>query len=214
MRREERQQDLFKDAPIWYEGLTGRRRLFVEYYCSDKECFLNATAAYCKAFGNNKALAGSSIQSNASRMMRDTKIKDAINRLLRSRQNEEDQITEYKVLDLLKTLSFYNPKDIIDEYGNIKKNLEELGALALCVTGVKRSRHSKEIKLFDRTKSLSMLCNYLDITRSAEGTTIINPVVCLTDKDVEILREEEEAAAANAQDAEYEVMEEDHAEAE
>ena len=213
MRRNDlKQQDLFKDAPIWYEGLTGRRRHFVEYYCTDKKCFLNATAAYIKAYSRDeKQLSDSSIQSNSSRMMRDPKIKDAIARLLRSHQNEEDQITEYQVLDLLKKLSFFNPKDIVDKYGNLKGNLEELGELALCVTGIKRSKNSKEIKLFDRTKSLAMLCDYLDITRPPEGNTIINPVVYLPDKDVDALREEEtpeeEPMIETAEDAEYEVLE-------
>jgi hypothetical protein len=175
----------------------------VEYYCRDKGCFLNATAAYIKAYGSDKQLSDSSIQSNASRIMRHPKIKDAVSRLLRSRQNEEDQITEYQLLDVLKTLAFYNPKDIVDEHGNLKGSLEELGELSLCVAGIKKSRHGKEIKLFDRTKSIAMLSNYLNITRPEEGTTIINPVVCLTDKDLETLREEEAAAV---EDAQYEVV--------
>jgi len=206
-----RQQDLFpKEAPMWHTGLTGRRRRFVEYYCTSKECFLNATAAYVKAYGSGvKELSESSIQSNSSRMMRDPKIKDAIARLLRSHQNEEDQITEYQLLDILKTLSFYNPADIIDEYGNIKGTLKELGPLAYCIVGIKRGRHSKEIKLFDRTKAIDVLCQYLKITRPEDGATVINPVVMLTEKDFEVKRGEESSNTANtaaAQDAEFEVM--------
>jgi phage terminase small subunit len=197
---------LFAKQPVWWEGLTGRRRLFVEYYCTDRACFCNAAAAYAKAFGSNKKLSDSSIQSNSSRMARDPKVKAAIARLLRSRQNEEDRITEFQALELLKTLSFYNPKDIVDEHGNLKGGLEGLGPLAVCVAGIKRGRHGKEVKLFDRTKSLAMLCNYLDITRPAEGNTVINPVVLLTDKDVDSLREEG-AKAATEDEAEYEVME-------
>ena len=30
MRRDGSQQDLFTDKPIWWEGLTGKRRQFVE----------------------------------------------------------------------------------------------------------------------------------------------------------------------------------------
>jgi hypothetical protein len=141
-------------------------------------------------------------------LARDPLIKDAVARLLRSRQNEEDQITEYRLLDLLKTLTFYNPKDIIDEYGNLKGSLDELGALALCVAGIKKGRSSKEIKLFDRTKSLAVLCDYLSITRPDEGATIINPVVCLTEKDMEALRDEEGSIFAGAAaDAEFEAAE-------
>jgi len=204
-----RQQDLFpKEAPMWHTGLTGRRRLFVEYYCQDKGCLFNATAAYIKAYGSDKPLSDSSIQSNASRMMRDPKIKDAIARLLRSNQNEEDQITEYQVLDLLKTLALYNPKDIINEQGEIRCNLEQLGMKSLCIAGIKKTKYGKEIKLFDRTKALEMLCNYLHITRPEDGATVINPVVMLTEKDVEEMRGEETPATTNAaQDAEYELVE-------
>jgi len=206
-----KQQDLFpKEAPTWQAGLTGRRRLFVEYYCKDRGCFLNATAAYVKAYGRNKKLSDSSIQSNSSRMMRDPKIKNSIARLLRSNQDEEDQITEYQVLDLLKTLAFYDPKEIIDKDGNLKGSLEDMGVLSLCVAGIKKSRHGKEIKLFERTKALAMLCNYLNITRPKERTTVVNPVVLLTDKEIEELGGEEpktEHETENAQDAEYELVE-------
>ena len=206
-----RQQDLFpKEAPMWHTGLTGRRRLFVEYYCKDKSCLFNATASYIKAYGSDKPLSDSSIQSNSSRMMRDPKIKDAIARLLRSNQNEEDQITEYKLLNLLKTLAFYNPADIIDEYGNVKGSLADLGELSLCVTGIKKSRNGdKEIKLFDRTKAIDVLSVYLGIRRPEDGATVINPVVLLTEKDVEVMHGEETATETThaAQDAEYELVE-------
>jgi hypothetical protein len=211
---ENSQQDLFKKAPIWWEGLTGRRRAFVEYYCGDKSCYLNQSAAYIKAFTrHNKELADSSIQSNAARLMRDPKIQSAIQKLLRAKQNEEDQLTEYEILRLLKVLSLYNPADIIDRYGNlkVKESIEELGELALCVTGVKKSRNGdKEIKLYDRTKSLAILCNYLELTRPADGATIVNPVVYLAGKDMEALRDEENINGQKekpVEDAEYELVE-------
>jgi len=198
------QQDLFKKQPVWWEGLTGKRKLFVEYYCTDKTCFCKATAAYIKAYGNNNE---SSIQSNSSRLMRDPVVKKAINLLLRSRQNEEDEITEYQVLDFIKKLAFYNPADIIDGDGNLKKKFDELGDEARFIVGFKKNRYGKEIKLFDRTKAIELLCNYLNLTRPEERATIINPVVLLTEKEVETLREEETPASTAAQDAEYEVME-------
>lgn len=204
MPRETGQQDLFKKQPVWWEGLTGRRRLFVEYFCTDRTCFCNAGRAYVKAYGSDNE---SSIKSNSSRLMRDPAIKNAVSRLLRSRQNEEDEITEYQILDLLKKLSFYNPGDILNGDGTLKGSLDELGDMSLCVAGVRRNRHGKEIKLFDRTKALAMLCDYLNITRPEERATIINPVVYLNDKDVEALRGDETPAPAPAQDAEYEVVE-------
>ena len=200
------QQDLFLEAPVWWEGLTGRRRLFVECYCTDRTCFLNATAAFIKAFSKpGKELSDSSIQSNASRMLRDPKIQLAINKLLRARQNSEDRINEFKLLEILQTLAFYNPNEIIDEYGHLKKPIGELGDMALCIAGIEQSKSGRKVKLYDRTKALEILGRYLDVIRPMEGTTIINPVVALTDKDMDALHKETEDAA-EAEDAEYEVM--------
>lgn len=198
------QQDLFLEAPIWDEGLTGRQRRFVECYCADRGCFLNATAAFKKAYGNSKkALADSSIQSNASRLMRDPKIKAAVAKLLRSRQNEEDQINEFKMLETMALLAFYNPGEIVDKYGNLIRDLGEMGSLALCVTGIKRGKDgSREVKLFDRSKAMAMLSEYLKLIRPPEGAVIVNPNVYICEKDLEGASR----AAPAAEEAEYEVL--------
>ena len=215
MRQDISQQDLFKEAPVWWDGLTGRRKLFVEYYCTDKTCFLNATAAFIKAYSNSgKELTSASIQSNSARLMREPKIKEAIAKLLRAQQNDEDQLNEFKILQLLKTLAFYNPADIIDKYGCLKKEMTELGDLAMCITGVEKNRDgSRKYKLFDRTKAMELLSRYLDIIRPAEGTLIVNPYIRITDKDVTELQKNEGNAAqqnsiedAEIEDAEFEVV--------
>jgi phage terminase small subunit len=207
------QQDLFIDAPLWDEGLTGRQRRFVEAYCTERSCFLNATGAFIKAYSRKgEAPPESSVQSNSARMMRNPKIKDAIQRLLRSKQNEDDKITEYEVLKLLHTLTFYNPADIVDRYGTIKVDtLEELGDLALCVTGIKTGKSGREIKLYDRTKALSILAEYLKLIRPQESQGIVMPVILLTKKELEEELEQEEAevfkikpaAGDDTVDAEY-----------
>jgi phage terminase small subunit len=209
------QQDLFIEAPVWNEGLTGRRRFFVEYYCTDQSCFLNATAAYVKAYSRpGKELTDASIQSNASRLMRDPVVREAVNKLLRARQNREDDLNEYRMLKMLMTLAFYDPGDIIDKYGNLTKDLAELGDLSVCVAGIKQTRNGKEIKLYDRTKAVEMLARYLEIIRPAEGANIINPNVYLTAKEVEMMQAEESPEAPGprqAEDAEYEVVGDDNA---
>jgi phage terminase small subunit len=189
-----REQDLFLDAPLWDEGLTGRQRRFVEAYCTDKQCFLNAAAAFEKAYAAGKNTpARSSLKSNPARLMRNPKIKDAIARLLRSKQNEEDVIAEYQVLKLLNLLTFYNPAEIIDQYGGLRKSPEDLGDLALCIAGIKTGKDSREVKLFDRTKALSMLAEYLKLIRPQEGRGPAMPIVILSRKEYE--------------EAEYELME-------
>ena len=212
------QQDLFVTAPVWWEGLTRRRRLFVECYCTDRTCFLNASASFIKAYSKTgKDLADPTVMSNASRLLRDPKVQGAIAKLLRARQNAEDELNEFRMLEYLKTLAFYNPADIIDNYGNfkIKKDLSELGNLAVCVAGIKQTRNGKEIKLYDRTKAMDLLGRYLDIIRPADSGGIINPVMYMATKDEAALRAEAkqamqdmQAAMDRADDAEYQVIEE------
>jgi len=207
MNRDDSQKDLFPDAPIWYEGLTGRRRLFVEYFCTDKTCYLNATAAFIKAYSkNDKELipTDTSVQSNSARLMRDPKIKTAIAKLLRARQNEQDHLNEFKMLELLQTLAFYNPDDIVSRYGSLKKDLGELGDLALCVAGIKQTRSGIEVKLYDRTKAIDMLSRYLELIRPQDGIVNIDPHIYIAGKDVDGMRPA--AAVPTAEDAEYEVV--------
>ena len=208
------QQSLLPEV-LWDEGLNGRQRQFVINFCTDKTCFLNATAAYIKTFTRSgKELANSSIQSNASRMMRNDKIKTAINTLLRVKQDDEDRLDEYRLLHYIKTLAYYNPADIINKYGELlSKNedgkegsLQELGDLAICIEGIKKGKYGKEIKLKDRYKAIEMLANYYRIERATGSSAGIIPVVVLTKKDIEALREQEAPAATAAEDAEYEVM--------
>ena len=207
-----KEQDLFPDAPLWWQGLTDRRKLFVELYCTDRTCFLNATAAYIKAFASDaKKLSEASIQSNASRMLREPKVNTAIGKLLRSLQNEKDKMSEFQILDTLNLLSFYNPADIINKDGHLVKSLEDMGPLAMCITGIKKTKGGYEIKLYDRTKTLGLLGNYLNLIKPVEGNTIVNPVVYINDKEEETANKKQnkrrKRIAGSSEEAEYEVME-------
>jgi len=200
------QKDLFPKAPIWYDGLKNKQKLFVEYYCTDKTCFLNATLAYVKAYGHGKELAPSSIQSNASRLARDPAIKLAIAKLLRANQNEDDQISEYQFLSQLKIIALQNPKDIINKLGEIKVNsIDELGDLAICVQSIKKTKNGYEVKFHDKLKAMEMYGRYLDVIRPEEGATVINPVVYITKKDFDEVNEHS-ATQEIAEDADFEVM--------
>ena len=204
-----KEQDLFPEAPLWWHGLNRKQRLFIEYYCTDKTCFLNATAAYIKVYSekSGKTLSEASIQSNASRMLREPKVSTAIGKLMRSLQNEKDRMSEFQILNTIDILSNYNPADIIDNDGKLKKSLEELGPLAMCITGIKKTRNGYEVKLADRSKYLAIFGNYLDLIRPVEGNTIVNPVVYINDKEEEsAVKNTQIAASDESEDAEYEVM--------
>lgn len=185
MRRENPQQDLFIEAPIWYENLTRKQKLFVEAYCTDRTCFLNATAAYIKVYGVGKEITNEIASPNAARLLRNPLVKDAVGRLLKARQAEEDRLSEYQVLNVIKTLTTYNPADIIDVKGKLKcKDLSELGPLAMCISGIKQTKSGLEIKLYDRTKTAALLAQYLDLIRPMEIASAVTPMVGVTPKEV------------------------------
>ena len=202
MRRENTQQDLFIEAPVWWQGLKPRQKRFVETYCTDKTCFLNATTAYIKAYGGAKAIGDDAARAASARLLRDPLVKDAIGRLLKAAQAEEDRLSEHQVLNIIKTLATYNPADIIDRHGNLKlgpqQDLNDLGPLALCVSGIKRTRHGIEIKLYDRTKAAAMLAQYLELIRPMEIAAEKAPIVGITPKEAR--------AAEEAEDAEYRIV--------
>jgi hypothetical protein len=180
-----KQPDLFPEVPLWDEGLTGRQRRFVELYCTDKACFLNPRAAYIKTYRREGSLVPpDQADANAARMMRHPKIKDAIARLLRSAREEKDIIAGEQVLSLLEMLASYNPADIIDKDGNLKvDDIEKLGPLALCITGIRKTRGYKEIRLFDRFKAIDALAEYLKLVRPQGAQAAAVPIVILPPKE-------------------------------
>lgn len=181
------------DSEKWDFGLTPRIRTFVLYFCTDYEAFLNGTKAYKKAYrkrnketGEFEELSDEVAAVNACKLLRKTKVKSAYRKLLAEVQDDLDEQNIYQVLNLYKMLASYNPADIITAEGYLKVNdLSELGPLALCISGIKRSTgktDSFEVKLFDRNKALDMLAKYLNLVRPEITNNNTMPVIMLADK--------------------------------
>jgi hypothetical protein len=179
----------------WDTALKGRRRLFVLYYCTDGDCFMNTFKAYQKAYTRIKngvlQKPGTDAAPNASRMLRDPAIKTAIGKLLQRAQEEVDIKTTYQLLRLYRELAFYNPADIIDAKGMLKVgDLAALGETAKCITGITRKVNDKglanyEVKLADRFKAMDSLMKYLELVRESPETGTYAPIILLNTKDTD-----------------------------
>jgi hypothetical protein len=182
----------------WDAALKGKRRLFVLYYCAREDCFLKPIEAYQKAYAKKR---GSELEepnyntaaTNSWKLMQHPEIKEAIRRRLRVVQDEIDEETRYRVLQMYQTLALYNPADIINKHGELKikgEDLSELGELAKCIAGIvekksDKGRVSYEIKLADRFKALEGIAKYLELIRPDVETTVNVPVIMINPKRIE-----------------------------
>ncbi|MDR2784560.1 MAG: terminase small subunit [Treponema sp.] len=180
----------------WDAALKGRRRLFVLYYCTDKDCFMNAFQAYKKAYtkirnGAAEEPGYDTAHEVSSRLMQKPEIRGAIRKLLRRAQDEIDEETQYQLLRACKDLALFNPADIIDARGRLRvQDLSELGEKARCIAGITTKYNARgqamiEIKLADRFKAIESLMKYLELIRPEGAATINAPILVLTGKEAE-----------------------------
>ncbi len=173
---------------VWDDEVKGRARLFVLYYCTDDECFLNGTRAYQKAYTRkNKESVVDDVPSeavaavNASRMLRNAKVRQAIRLLNRLFRDESDEEAGYRILRTWETLAFYDPAEIINARGElIVSDLKELGPLSRCIEGIERRSTQwgtdTIVKLASRRGFMQDLARYLNIIRPENASIITIPV--------------------------------------
>jgi phage terminase small subunit len=180
----------------WDDKVKGRKALFVKYYCTDADCFLNGSRAYLKAYTQKRTIGGkewvpkrATCASQASRLLADPEIKQAVRLLLQETQDEKDEKSVYEILRLYRTLSLYDTADIIKASGELKtKTLKGLGELSKCVSGIvsrknKSGEIETEIKLYDRTKAMEAFARYLKLLRPEVQNEVTVPVVIVTKKE-------------------------------
>ncbi len=170
----------------WDDELRGKQRLFVLFYCTDAECFLNGTKAYSKAYPDCTGSDAAAV--SASKMLRKAKVKTAIRHLLRIARDDLDDKMIHKLLHQYEVLSFYNPADIITASGGlIVDDLKELGELAMCVEGIEtkvnQAGQYTVIKLVNRFKAMEALAKYLKLIKPDVEIDVSMPVVYLEDKN-------------------------------
>lgn len=177
----------------WDAELKGKKRLFVLFYCTEEDCFLNGTQAYLKAYKNCESENAAAV--NASKLLRNAKVKQAVKKLLRLARDEDDEQAVYRLLKTYERLSFFNPADIIDKSGRlIVENLKDLGELSICVeqieTRVSSAGPYTVVKLANRHKAMEALSKYLNLIRPEVDIQAMMPVVMLSDKNNNFLEGE------------------------
>lgn len=188
MAKEEQAQESEKegDKKAWDEDLSGKKRLFVLFYCTEEDCFLNGTQAYLKAYKRCESENAAAV--NASKLLRNAKVKQAVKKLLRLARDENDEQAVYRMIKQFERLSFYNPADIIDASGALLvDNLKDLGDLALCVehieTRVNTAGRYTVVKLANRQKAMEAFSKYLNIIRSEIDIPAMMPIVMISGKN-------------------------------
>jgi phage terminase small subunit len=171
------------------DELTQKQKLFVTYYCTDPETRFNATKSYQKAYSIRKhKVPEATAAAQSSKLLKRPAIKEAIRAELALFQNETDTINTYRILELYRTLAFYDPADIITKKGDLKADsIEELGELSRAISGIikhinKDGTLTIEIKLADRYRAMENLAKYLNLIRPDTAIDVTVPVIFTTEK--------------------------------
>lgn len=172
------------DIETWDSTVKGRKRLFVLYYCTDESSLFNQAEAYRKAYTKTNRKTGTisepneqTCQSNGSRLMKNSDVKLAIQRLLKTAQADIDEEMVYRLLREMCLGVTFNPADIIDKQGRIvTKSLKELGDNAKMIAQIQPSKFGTQVTLVDRTKYMNMLAKYLNLIRPETNIDIKLPV--------------------------------------
>jgi phage terminase small subunit len=179
----------------WEDLVKGRVRLFVLWYCTDDLCFLNGTAAYKQAYRKKipdtekyEDPTDEVAAASASRLLRNVKVKRAIQMLLKTTSDEADERGAQQLLKDWRTLAFYDPAKILTNDGKLKvKKLEDLGPLSICIKAIERTADRNgniytNIKLYDRRQIMQDYAKYLNLIRADLGDGMAIPVVLLNGK--------------------------------
>jgi hypothetical protein len=176
----------------WDAELKPKERLFALYYCTNDECFLNASAAYRETYTKTDRKSGnvvipeqSTCEVNGSKLLKKERVKNAVRKLLVISQEDLDTSNTYRLLKELELLATYNPADILNKAGQLKvKKLDDLGEMAKCITQITPTQYGVKYTLYDRNKALDKLVNYLNIVRPEQQTDVILPIMEIASKAI------------------------------
>lgn len=174
-----------KDA----EGLTPQQTLFIAELI--KQGFQRAGPAYMIAYPKSKK---SAADSNASRLMKNDKVRAHVEKHLNDILAEKKAFLEHEIFNFWYVRMSYDPTEIIGLDGRVKLTEEELRrrGLHVCIESIKRKLNSQgdeylEIELADRNAAAVRLDGYIHMTKPL-------PTLNLNlNKDVDDMTPEEES---------------------
>lgn len=191
--------EIEEDKP-WDSEIKGRQRLFVLNYCTNPLFFMNGRRSYIEAYtkikDNNELERPSNevADVNASRLLSNAKVKRAVSQLLAESQPEADKDNSYKLLHDLVIQATFNPSDIIDNMGNLKGDLEDLGDLAKCIESIEPTKFGPRVRLTSRKFAQDKLLKYYELVREQPEIQATLPVIYMTDKEDEETWNKDEAS--------------------
>jgi phage terminase small subunit len=158
-------------------------------------------AAFCREYvkdcnGKQAAIragyAAKNADQTASKLLRISKVKEEVSRLLGELLQEAKIPLEKQIFEYWARRAFYDITEIIDLHGNMKLTEEELRekGLHVCIDSVNRktSAQGKEIltyKFADKDQAVEMLQRYIRMIREVVTITGDIPIIQLAAKDIE-----------------------------
>lgn len=174
-----------EDSSQWDEGLKRKERLFVLEYCCNEETFLNGSRSYRAAFEKpDKVLLPESCEVGANRYLKKKAVQDAITKLLKINQPKLDEKNAYQLVHDIMRLATFNPSEVIDSDGQLRRNIEELGESAKYIEQIipATEKSPTRIILTKRDKFVELALRYLNLVRPENQMEIKLPVIEIAPK--------------------------------
>lgn len=133
--------------------LTEKQRLFCLYFVKS----FNATKAYQKAYKCDYTTA----MANGSSLLRNTKVREQIQKLKEERMNREF-LTEEDIFQKYMDIAFTDITDFV-EFGKNVKLKDSINVDGTLIMEVKMGRNGPSIKLADRMKALDWISQHMNM---------------------------------------------------
>jgi hypothetical protein len=168
------------------DKINTRQKRFIEAYCFNPETRLDPIRSYMLVYAiKDRRMASTA----AAQLMRKQVISQAITDKLQTLQPAIDTQDLYQVIDMLRTLSLYNPLDVVNSKGQLLPR-EDIGRLSCTISRIttykdKQGNDVTNIQFVDRIKALDLYARYLDLIkpRSDVSIDLHVPGIYITGKD-------------------------------
>lgn len=188
----------------WHHGLSKRQVEFVVAYVEND---FNSRAAYCAVrkvdYFSSDFATKRRICAYAQRTFSSKSIRVALKTLLDEMLGGIKDTLSHRIIDTYQTRAFYNIADVLDDSGDLRVPLSELGKLACVIDGVEKKQASLSYEvdeegnrvpvvntivkytLADRDKALEMLAKYMKLIQTEDGGTKTLGVIYISNKVTE-----------------------------
>jgi hypothetical protein len=158
--------------------LVQARADFVRYFI--EQDFKDATGAYQRAYSEASL---ETAAANSSRLLKDTKVQEALSAELEAVLKEKRRPLEKRILDTWVVRAFYDPTEILDLHGELKITEAQLRkrGLFVVIDSINKKLNNRgqsylEYKLADRDKALDMLRQYIQMIEPPKQRLVLENI--------------------------------------